>query len=267
MSRGWIPAHRKLFDPGHWMAPTKKDPASRIHAWLDLCQMAQHETYAHAGQRLNRGEVLASLRWLADRWCWSLGRVQRFMDRCKIDTQIDTVRDTPSGTVYRIVKYDTYAGQQDSERYTERDTMRNTSDTDAIQEQQCTMENSVSYETAGASDPVMSLLRSAAGQAQDGWAQAHPSAQQVVAWWVELRDGDVARGDLAKQGAVAKRIAEKHTHSEIVRAMVGMSQTFPHSKGEAWDLFDLERKFQKAYTNFGQHPSVQRLKFEMEMSA
>ena len=138
MSRGWIPAHRKLFDPDYWMAPTKKDPASRIHAWLDLCQMAQHETYEHAGERLNQGEVLVSVRYLSTRWGWSKSKVDRFVDRLKCGTQIGTVRETPRGTVYRIVNYDTYAIHRDSERDTQRDTQRDRSGTRAGQEQQCT---------------------------------------------------------------------------------------------------------------------------------
>jgi len=109
MRDGWIPAYRKLFDRNDWMAPTKKHPAGKIEAWLDLCQQAQHATYEHAGERLQRGEVMVSLTACEHRWKWSRKRVRSFLNGLVMGSMMGIVRGTPNGTVYSIVNYDTYA--------------------------------------------------------------------------------------------------------------------------------------------------------------
>jgi hypothetical protein len=67
--------------------------------------------------------------------------------------------------------------------------------------------------------------------------------------------------DMAKFGAVAKRVAEQYGPEEVFAAMLGIGQLYPHSKGEPWDLFDLERKFTKAMAGANQHPEVKRRRF------
>jgi hypothetical protein len=136
---GWIPVWRKLFDPDHPLAPDKRTPASKIHAWIDLCQMAQHDEYEHAGERLGRGEVLGAVRTFARRWGWSKSRVERFINDLATRTQLETVRGTPRGTIYRIVNYETYACPTNYDRDIFRDKKRDTSGTRAGQEQQLTI--------------------------------------------------------------------------------------------------------------------------------
>lgn len=132
--RGFIPAHRKVFDPDHHLAPSKRDPASRLHAWLDLCSLAMHEPRVVMGIELARGETRPlSVRFLANRWYWSKSRVARFTSDLEASTAIGTVRGTDYGTVYRIVNYDTYAPHGDSLRDTKRDSERDTRGTPAGQ--------------------------------------------------------------------------------------------------------------------------------------
>lgn len=138
MRDGWIPAHRKLYDPSHPLAPSKRDPACRRDAWLDLCQMAQHTPREQRGERLERGEVLVAVRTKAEHWGWSKSRVSRFLLWLASESMIGTVRGTPIGTVYRIVNYDTYAVLWDGERDTDRDSERDASGTRAGQEQPLT---------------------------------------------------------------------------------------------------------------------------------
>lgn len=69
-------------------------------------------------------------------------------------------------------------------------------------------------------------------------------------------------GEMGKLGAAGKRLAEKHAPSSIVRAMLGMGGLYPHSKGEPWDLFDLERKFTKASAAATQVDEVQEAAFD-----
>ncbi len=98
-----------MFEPGHWLAPNGHDPASRLHAWLDLCQMATHKPRKVRHLSLERGQVIVSLRSLAKRWRWHLSSVQRFISELKVSTALRTVGETPQGTIYHVVNYDTYA--------------------------------------------------------------------------------------------------------------------------------------------------------------
>ena len=127
---GFLPLWRKVFEPGHWLAPTPEEPASRLHAWMDMCQMATHQkrTVRVKGSQdlaLERGQLVASLRTLGRRWCWSKNRVARFLDELvqrgaceRIERKGATTHGTRIGTVYAIVKYDTYADVRDRKRDT-----------------------------------------------------------------------------------------------------------------------------------------------------
>lgn len=112
MRERWTPVYDRLFDPEHDLAG---GPACRRWAWIDLCHMAQWKdgTRVIGGTVLNlkRGELLASIRYLGERWEWSKDKVRRFLDILNHEeiNKIRTVRATPFGTVYRIVSYDVYA--------------------------------------------------------------------------------------------------------------------------------------------------------------
>ena len=115
MAEGWFRAHRTLFDPGHHLGG---EPVCRRYAWLDLVGMAAHTTHEKpAGQdliTLRRGELLAPVRFLAARWGWANKKVVAL---CKCLTnrgQMETVRVTAQGTVYRIVNYGRYQDAGDS---------------------------------------------------------------------------------------------------------------------------------------------------------
>lgn len=141
----WIPAYRKMFEPDHWLAPTKAHPASRRDAWLDLCQMATWQPReTRTSGTLQRGELVASLRTLGKRWGWCKDAVFHFCRDLLHRTAIATVRQTPDGTVYRIVNYDTYAvgGEGDTDRQTDSGTDRG--QTEDRQEQEVKKERSTS---------------------------------------------------------------------------------------------------------------------------
>lgn len=111
-SERWTPVYERMFSPDHELAG---DPVCRRWAFADLCNMARFED----GTRiingtvvpLKRGELVASLRFLAQRWSWSVKKVRTFLDLLQDPavSKLETAKDTPQGTVYRIVKYDTYA--------------------------------------------------------------------------------------------------------------------------------------------------------------
>ena len=106
--KGYVFLWRSLFDREDWLAPSKRDPACAGYAWMYLIQKAQYGGYDHAGVRLKQGEVVISTRLLADAMAWSQSRAARFVLRLRGDSMIESVRDSPHGTVYLIVNYPTY---------------------------------------------------------------------------------------------------------------------------------------------------------------
>jgi hypothetical protein len=56
---------------------------------------------------LKRGQVAASLRFMADKWQWREPRVRRFLKRLKTDAMIDAATDAGI-TVITICNYDKY---------------------------------------------------------------------------------------------------------------------------------------------------------------
>jgi hypothetical protein len=111
MAEGWTPAADRLFNPDHELAG---DVVCRRFAWLDLCHQASWKgntrVIGTSVVPLERGEFVASLRWLGHRWRWSPNKVARYLMllRSKNVTKIVPVRETPKGTVYRIVKYEVW---------------------------------------------------------------------------------------------------------------------------------------------------------------
>lgn len=118
---GWFKAHRSIFRHPLFM----DDPACRAFAFMDLVGMAEFEPKRRSikGQivEVQRGEFVASVRFLADRWKWSKGKVERFMAEMEAEEMIETVSGTPNGTVYLVVNYDAYQDVRDSERDTNED--------------------------------------------------------------------------------------------------------------------------------------------------
>jgi hypothetical protein len=96
--------------------------------------------------------------------------------------------------------------------------------------------------------------------------QASLPTQELMGAWIkhyEKRTGKRPPGsDIPKQGAVAARICEKHTAEEVVYAFLGIDHLFPYSKGEPWDMFDLEKKFSKAMAKAQDHPDIKRQREE-----
>ena len=112
---GWIKAHRRLFDPRFtW-------PITWRYYFLDLVQLAAYEPTAD----LKRGQLQASIRFLAERWDIAKASVGRFLERLESDGAIErdrivqgnrrdayrdtggTVSGTPTGLI-TITNYETY---------------------------------------------------------------------------------------------------------------------------------------------------------------
>jgi len=205
---GWIPAWRKLFDPDHDLAPTRIVPASRGWAWLDICQMATHKPRqtAHSGT-LGVGEMVASLRTLGRRWKWSKDKVRRFVRELEASTRIATLRETPSGTVYLVVNYETYATPPTDERDTQRDTQRDRGETAARQEQP--LDHSTSTETDLFGNGVTPSLTASSIGEMCGRVGAEWKLKSGIKEWAAKLDGEAryARLDIPHE---ILRCAEYH---------------------------------------------------------
>jgi hypothetical protein len=124
MNQGYIKLWRCIKDNPLWF----EEPFTRGQAWVDLLMVANHKpgTIRRRGIRVyvNRGEVGMSLRELAGRWRWSLGKVQRFFEELKTDTQIHHRTDTENVNVTNLICITNYEKYQscDTEADTEADT-------------------------------------------------------------------------------------------------------------------------------------------------
>ena len=108
----YIPISRKLFDHVFF---SEGRTFSKFEAWIDLLQEARYES--KEGKRLvggkviiiKRGEIPASLRFLAERWKWSRNKVDSFLKLLESEQMI--LKRTANGTVQTVIticKYDTY---------------------------------------------------------------------------------------------------------------------------------------------------------------
>jgi len=127
-AHGYIKLSRKLFDGGDllWEDGTPFDSRS---AWTWLLQAAAFRDGVYespyGSDQLNRGEFVASLRYLGLRWKWGKNRVARFLARLEKAGRIAGQRTGQHGRVYLITKYDTYQsadGKSGTARRTENGT-------------------------------------------------------------------------------------------------------------------------------------------------
>lgn len=130
-------------------ADPKKKAASRCEAWLDLIRFARWKAGAADNQGstvyVERGELMASLSFLATRWNWTVKQVRGFMQRLENEMMVTKTEPqpvpkprpkvvTPVGKHdghqrgkrrnnftqhYRIENYDLYQSYRDMEDYLE----------------------------------------------------------------------------------------------------------------------------------------------------
>ncbi|MEO6523919.1 MAG: hypothetical protein ABIN91_19705 [Mucilaginibacter sp.] len=108
----FIPINRNLFKHELW---AEKRAYSRFEAWLDLITTARFDTtegrmmIGSTIVRWNRGELVASLRYLGERWGWGKTKVDNFLKLLKAEEMIKT--ETAAGTANTLIticNYDTY---------------------------------------------------------------------------------------------------------------------------------------------------------------
>ncbi|MDW7774577.1 MAG: hypothetical protein SCH71_16975 [Desulfobulbaceae bacterium] len=86
-------------------------PFSRGQAWMDMLLLANHKA-GHVRKRgvrttVERGQLGWSMLALSDRWGWSRGKVQRFLDELEANKQIIQQKKRIT-TLITILNYDLY---------------------------------------------------------------------------------------------------------------------------------------------------------------
>lgn len=109
---GHIKMSRKAYATDPWWNEPRD--FSKWEAWEWMIQEAAYaprrRLIAGTVVELNRGEVLASVRFLAKAWGWSVKRVRTWVRDGQTTGKIKAQREAQGGTVYLLVNYDTYQG-------------------------------------------------------------------------------------------------------------------------------------------------------------
>lgn len=181
---------RRYFDHPFW---TERRVFNRAEAWIDCwANMAAHTTHERmiGGRRvvLQRGQFLASERYLETRWRWSRGKVRRFIQAVQDMEMMCVVGDTTDGTIYAIVNYDTYQPRRPTDETTD-----STSDGPATDQRE-TKKAIKAGNTNGPSEDE--LLFEIAWKAYPRRPN-NPKAKALKAWNARLREGVEARDMLA----------------------------------------------------------------------
>lgn len=104
---GWIKLHRKIQDCFIW----NDKPYDKARAWIDLLLSAMHRDKKLLIDGnvviIERGSFMTSRLKLADRWGWSIKKVDAYLNMLESEKMVTTVR-TPKGTTLTIVNYDDY---------------------------------------------------------------------------------------------------------------------------------------------------------------
>lgn len=104
---GWIKVHRQLQLGSRWLS----EPFTTSQAWIDLMLLANHKDGIVKARGINvdvpRGSVGWSKPKLADRWQWSRGKVNRFLDALETEGQIVQAKGQ-SLNVITLCNYDKF---------------------------------------------------------------------------------------------------------------------------------------------------------------
>lgn len=112
-SGGFVLVHRSLLQHALWTS----EPFTRGQAWIDLVLLANHSSgqIRVRGNKMTvrRGQVGWSVKRLADRWQWSRGKVQRFLDELENEQQIEQQKNNITSLI-TIKNYDHYQSAADT---------------------------------------------------------------------------------------------------------------------------------------------------------
>jgi hypothetical protein len=120
VSKGFIPVKRSLFE--HFLFKEQR-AFSRFEAWLDLIQLASFmdgQTDLIKGKLIsrNRGEVIASVRWLCRRWGWSMHKVSDYIELLRSQNMVTVDKESGIQKI-KLVNFEKHNSIGNEERNTE----------------------------------------------------------------------------------------------------------------------------------------------------
>ena len=122
--KGWIKLHRKLLDCWIWQVK----PYDKARAWVDLLLLTMHHDKKiiidDKPVVISRGSYFISRGKLADRWGWSIKKVDAYLKALENENMVTTTR-TKKGTTITIVNYGEYQVEGTTQDTTE-DTIQGT---------------------------------------------------------------------------------------------------------------------------------------------
>ena len=129
MENGWIKLHRQIQSCDIW---TGDEPFDRRSAWIDLLLMANHTDkmtiFEGKAVQVQRGQILTSVRKLAERWHWGKDRVLHYLHLLEALSMVDRDADTHR-TLLTIVNYSKFQSMENGETDTVTDTVEDTKQT------------------------------------------------------------------------------------------------------------------------------------------
>ncbi len=107
---GFIPLRRSFFSHPLW---EERRAYSRAEAWLDMIATAAFQEtkklVAGALIEVPRGGIVASERFLSDRWMWSRTKVRAFLDLLRTEEMVTTSGEKTTGcTIVLLCNYEQF---------------------------------------------------------------------------------------------------------------------------------------------------------------
>lgn len=112
---GYILLHRRICDSFLW----SDKPFTKGQAWIDLLLLANHtekdEYIKGYVVHIERGQLVRSRQFLAERWGWNVKTVDGYLKMLKKQKMVD-YKGTPYGTLITLDKYGIYQSVGDTKR-------------------------------------------------------------------------------------------------------------------------------------------------------
>ncbi|MCC8956146.1 hypothetical protein H8B02_22755 [Bradyrhizobium sp. Pear77] len=187
-------------DRGIWDHPTfANEPLTEREAWIWLIGEASFKARTRrigsAVIELKRGQLAASLRFMAEKWGWTDSRVRRFLERLKIDSMIGTATDAGVTvvTVSNYNKYQRVSLPSDAARDAQSDAAA-TQERRKVEDREDKETLSVAYATASDRAPIYTDSR------HELWGEGVPilislgvpekQARSMIGSWLKLTKDD-----------------------------------------------------------------------------
>jgi hypothetical protein len=130
-----------------------RDEYSRRDAWSWMVGQARWKDKTGVGETIKRGEFSHSIRFMADKFRWSKGRVERFLEALKNRDMIHVKTGTQTRTGQLVITICNYSEYQDDKRKTGTD-MIEKRDSNRDKEEECSKEKEKNITLRGMSKPT-----------------------------------------------------------------------------------------------------------------